>query len=54
MLLFFVRHGERADKTLNMSLFSNLINCDPYLTPNGKQQAYDVGKKVIQIIEADK
>jgi hypothetical protein len=51
ILLFFSRHGERADKKFGMAVLSNLISCDPYLTEDGKMEAYDVGKKMYAYIE---
>ena len=46
LLLFFTRHGERADKELNKNFFKSLISCDPFLTANGCQQGYKVGIKI--------
>jgi hypothetical protein len=36
LLVFFTRHGERADQGINKNLLKNIISCDPELTDNGR------------------
>ena len=54
LLIFFVRHGERADQTLNTKFIQNIISCDPYLTEQGKSQGHEVGKMIRKYIESEK
>lgn len=54
VLLFFMRHSERADKKLGTSYFSNVISKDPYLTEEGKELAVQVGRKIYAYVAGKK
>ncbi len=50
LLVFWVRHGERADCVSNYEPEADVFNLDPYLTENGKQQCRLAGLNMIEHI----
>lgn len=54
LLIFFTRHGERADQALDYSMFRRSNDIDPALTTDGKLQAIEAGRKIFSHIKKNK
>ena len=53
ILLFFSRHGERADRSYSEDT-DGMIRCDPYITDQGKMEAFNIGKKIANYVHEKK